>query len=171
MSETDGDFETAFVRRLLEFPYLPSPLSVVDAALSLVKVKPEEIFVDLGCGDGRVLVRAAEKLGIYCVGFEINPNLALLARRRAKDAGVSRLVDVVCADIFTVDFSRFNVIYIYPFPAILERLSEKIAKECSKDTRVLVHDYPLKGLTPVRSIEICSNEKSLHVHSVYLYIL
>jgi cyclopropane fatty-acyl-phospholipid synthase-like methyltransferase len=107
------NFETALVRRLLEFPYLPSPLSVVDAALSLLKVKPEEIFVDLGCGDGRVLVRAAEKLGIYCVGFEINPKLALLARQRAKNAGVSSLVDVVCADMFTVDFSRFNIIYVF----------------------------------------------------------
>jgi hypothetical protein len=69
------------------------------------------------------------------------------------------LVDVVCADVFTVNFSRFNIIYVYPFPTVLERLSEKIAKECSKDARMLVHEYMLKGLTPVQSIKIQSNEK------------
>ncbi|MEM2280763.1 MAG: hypothetical protein QXZ68_02070 [Candidatus Bathyarchaeia archaeon] len=63
----NGDFEAAFVRRLLEFPYLPSPLSVVDAALNMVEVEPVEVFADLGCGDGRVLVRAAEKFRTYCV--------------------------------------------------------------------------------------------------------
>ena len=164
-----GNFEAAFVRRFLEFPYLPSPLSVVDAALNMVEVKPGEIFADLGCGDGTVLVRAAEKFRTYCVGFEINPSLALLARRNAKTFGVSFMVDVVSADLFTVDLSRFNVIYVYPFPTIIDRLSEKITLECSKGTRILVHDYPLKGLNPAKSIKI--PEKGFHTHSVHLYII
>jgi SAM-dependent methyltransferase len=163
------DSEDALVRRLLEFPYLPSSLNVVDAALSMVEVKPKEIFADLGCGDGTVLVRAAEKFRAYCVGFEINPSLAMLARRKAKTYGVSFLVDVVCADLFTVDLSRFNVIYVYPFPTIIDKLSEKITQECSKGTRILVHDYPLKGLNPAKSIKI--HEKSFHTHSIYLYII
>jgi len=165
------NLHAALVRRLLEFPYLPSSLDVVDAALDLIEVKPGEIFVDLGCGDGRVLVRAAKKLGVYCIGFEINPNLALLAHRRAKDFGVGHLVDVVCADIFTLDFSRFNVIYVYTFPTILEKLSKKIIEECSEGTRVLVHDYPLKGLNPVRSIEVRSDKGGLHIHRICFYIL
>ncbi len=161
--------EAAFVRRLLEFPYLPSPLSVVDAALNMVEVKPGEVFADLGCGDGTVLIRAAEKFGIYCVGFEINPDLAMLARWRAKNSVVGFLVDVVCADVFTVDLSKFSIMYVYPFPTIIDSLSEKIAIECSKDTRILVHDYPLKGLNPAKSIKIPG--KGFHTHSVHLYIV
>ena len=79
------------------------------------------------------------------------------------------MVDVVCADLFTMDLSKFNVIYVYPFPTIIDRLSEKIATECRKGTRVLVHDYPLKGLNPTKSIKI--PEKSLHTHTIRLYAL
>jgi|YelNatPaOPRAMG01_1025707.scaffolds.fasta_scaffold91857_2 precorrin-6B methylase 2 len=165
----NADSAAALVRRLLEFPYLPSSLSVIDAALNMVEVKPKEIFADLGCGDGTVLVRAAEKFRTYCVGFEINPSLALLARRKAKTFGVGFLVDVVCADLFTVDLSKFNVIYVYPSPTIIDKLSEKITQECSKGTRILVHDYPLKGLNPSKSAKI--SEKGFHTHSIYLYIL
>lgn len=162
-----GDFEAALVRRLLEFPYLPSPLSVVDAALNMVEVKPGEVFADLGCGDGMVLIKAAERFGVYCVGFEVDPALAFLARRNAKSFGVAHLVDVVCADVFTVDLSRFNVIYVYPFPTVVDKLSEKIAMECLEGTRVLVHDYPLKGLNPAKSIQI--HERGFHRHTVHLY--
>ncbi|MEM0057978.1 MAG: class I SAM-dependent methyltransferase [Candidatus Bathyarchaeia archaeon] len=163
------EFRAALLRRLLEFPYLPSPLGVIEAALNMVKVKPDSVFADLGCGDGRVLIKAAEKFGIYCVGFEINPILAALARRNIKDFGVGHLVDVVCADIFTVDFSKFNAIYVYPFPTIIDKLSEKIAIECSRGTQILVHDYPLKGLNPSQRMEI--HEKGFHVHLIYLYII
>jgi len=165
----NADSGAALVRRLLEFPYLPSSLDVVDAALNMVEVKPGEIFVDLGCGDGTVLVRAAKKFRTYCIGFEINPDLAMLARKKAEKHGVRRLVDIVCADLFTVNLSKFNVIYVYPFPTIIDRLSEKIAAECKKETKVLVHDYPLKRLNPTKSIEI--HEKGLHTHLIYLYTL
>jgi len=164
-----GNFESALVRRLLEFPYLPSPLNVIDAALNMVEVKPGEIFVDLGCGDGTVLVKAAEKFKTFCVGFEINPDLAMLARRRVKTYGVGFLVDVVCADLFTISLSKFNVIYVYPFPTIIDKLSEKIIMECSRGTRILVHDYPLRGLNPFKSVKI--SEKGFHTHSIRLYIL
>ncbi|MEM3464745.1 MAG: class I SAM-dependent methyltransferase [Candidatus Bathyarchaeia archaeon] len=161
--------EPALVRRLLEFPYLPSPLSVVDAALSMVKVKPGEIFVDLGCGDGTVLIRAAERFGAFCVGFEINPALVMLARKRAKISGVGHLVDIVCADIFSVDLSKFNVIYVYPFTTIVGRLSEKIISECPRKTRILVHDYCLTGLKPAKITQISG--KGFHTHIIYLYVL
>ncbi|MEM2280762.1 MAG: hypothetical protein QXZ68_02065 [Candidatus Bathyarchaeia archaeon] len=95
--------------------------------------------------------------------------MALLARERAWKSGVGFLVDVVCADIFTVDLSRLNVVYVYPFPTIIDRLSEKIIAECSRGTRVLVHDYMLRGLSPVRSVEILDGE--FHFHLVHLYII
>ncbi|MEM1566816.1 MAG: class I SAM-dependent methyltransferase [Candidatus Bathyarchaeia archaeon] len=163
-----NDSESALIRRLLEFPYLPSPPCVVDAALNMVEVKPGEVFADLGCGDGTVLVQAAKKFGAYCVGFEINPAFVRLARRKVKEFGVGSLVDVVCADLFTVDLSKLNVIYVYPFPTIIGMLSEKIVKECPKGARILVHDYPLEGLNPARSIQI--REGGFHVHKIYLYI-
>ncbi|MGC8999041.1 MAG: SAM-dependent methyltransferase [Candidatus Bathyarchaeia archaeon] len=161
--------ESAIIRRLLEFPYLPSPTSVINAALNMVEVKPGEVFADLGCGDGAVLIEAAKKFGVYCIGFEIDPALAKLAHRKARNAGVKHLIDVVCSDIFTIDLSRFNVIYVYPFPPIISRLSEKIASECQKGTRVLVHDHSLNGLKPTKSVQIF--EGRIHTHIICLYII
>lgn len=160
-----GDLQ--LFRRLAEFPYLPSPSSVINAALSLVQVRPGEVFADLGCGDGTVLIEAARKFHVLCVGFEIHPALAILARRKAKDSGVGRLVEIVRSDLFMVDLSRFNVIYVYPFPTIITKLSEKIVAECSKGTRVLVHDYRLANLSPTKNVQISA--RGFHVHSVYLY--
>jgi hypothetical protein len=72
----------------------------------MVVIKPHEVFADLGCEDGAVLIEAAKKFGVFC------------------------------SDIFTIDFSRLSVIYVYPFPPIVPKLSEKIIAECSK-----VHGY------------------------------
>jgi SAM-dependent methyltransferase len=161
--------ESALIRRLVEFPYFPSPASVIEAALNMVEVKPHEVFADLGCGDGAVLTEVAKRFGVFCVGLEVNPALAMLTRKKAKDQGVKHLVDIVCSDLFTVDFSRFNVIYVYPFPPIVPKLSEKIIAECLKGTRILVHDYRLNGIQPAKSIQIL--ERDIHIHSVHLYIL
>ncbi|MEM1540908.1 MAG: class I SAM-dependent methyltransferase, partial [Candidatus Bathyarchaeia archaeon] len=130
--------DSAIIRRLVEFPYLPSPSSVIQTALNMVEVKPHEVFADLGCGDGSVLIEAAKKFGVYCVGFEINPVMVKLANKKAKIAGVKHLIDIVCSDLFTIDFSKLDVIYVYPFPPIISRLSEKIMAECKKGARVLV---------------------------------
>lgn len=120
----------------------------------MVEVKPNEVFVDLGCGDGSILIEAAKKFGAFCVGFEINPALVKLARKKVEDAKLKHLIDVVHSDLFTADLSKFNVIYVYPFPPITPRLSEKIINECRKGTRVLVHDHGLNGLKPMKSIQI-----------------
>ncbi|MEM1563080.1 MAG: methyltransferase domain-containing protein [Candidatus Bathyarchaeia archaeon] len=161
--------ESAIIRRLVEFPYLPSPSSVIKAALNMVEVKPNEVFADLGCGDGSILIEAAKKFGAFCVGFEINPVLVKLARKKVENAKLKHLIDVVYSDLFTADLSKFNVIYVYPFPPIIPRLSEKIINECRKGTRVLVHDHSLNGLKPTKSIQIF--ERGIHTHQVYLYTL
>ncbi|MEM2781040.1 MAG: hypothetical protein QW791_09315 [Candidatus Bathyarchaeia archaeon] len=66
-----------------------------------------------------------------------------------------------------MDLSRVNVIYMYQFPTIIDKRSEKIAKEYRKGTRILAHDHPLKGLAPAKSIQI--NDKSFHTHTINLY--
>jgi precorrin-6B methylase 2 len=154
---------------LQEFPYLPSPLSVVDAALDLAEFKPNDVFVDLGCGDGTVLIRAAERFGVFSVGFEVNSRFVKLAQMKAKESGFKNLIEIVYADLFKVDISRFNVIYVYPYPPVLGSLSEKIAGECKRGSRILVHDYALKNLQPTETLQIPGGP--LHTHIIYLYKL
>lgn len=157
------------LRLLQEFPYLPSPLSVVDAALDLAEIKPNEVFVDLGCGDGTVLIRAAERFGVFSVGFEVDSGLVKVAQMKVKESGFKSLIEIVYADLFKVGISRFNVVYVYPYPPVVGSLSEKIAGEYKRGSRILVHDYALKNLQQAKTVRIPGG--TLHVHTIYLYKL
>jgi tRNA1(Val) A37 N6-methylase TrmN6 len=155
------------LKMLKEFPYLPSPLSVIDVALNLANFMSDDIFADLGCGDGAVLIRAAERFGVFSVGFEVDRRLVNIARVNMKAAGLKHLVEVVHSDLFKVDLSRFNVVYVYPYPPVVKSLSEKIANECSRESRILVHDYALDGLHPAKTVHIPGG--AYHTHTIYLY--
>jgi 16S rRNA A1518/A1519 N6-dimethyltransferase RsmA/KsgA/DIM1 with predicted DNA glycosylase/AP lyase activity len=155
------------IRQLLDLPFLSTPPTVIDTALDLFCLKEDEVFADLGCGEGNVLIRVAERFNTFCVGFEIDRRLFPEAKNNIKQAGLSSKIDVVYADIFTVDLSRFDVLYVYPFPTITQRLSEKMRKECRKGATVLVHDYPVPTLRLVETV--CVPMSSMHVHKIYVY--
>jgi precorrin-6B methylase 2 len=155
------------IRELIDFPFLPSPQAVIDAALDLLSVRKDAVFADLGCGEGDVLVRAAQKLGVFCVGYEIDQRLLPMAKQNIKRAGVAGCVDVVYADLFTVDLSKFEAIYVYPFPAIAESLAQKIHAECTRGTQVVVHNYVLPTFEPVAWHDVAVN--GVHKHRVILY--
>ena len=160
---------TAIVKFLSEFPYLCSPIEVIDRALEIADLSRKDVFADLGCGDGAVLMRAAERFGVFCVGFEINPMLVQMAKRRIKSAGLQDLIDIVHSDLFLADISKFSVIYVYPSPLVIEKLSRKISIECRKGSRILVHDYPLKILKPAKIVQLPGGP--IHTHTLYLYKL
>jgi len=162
-----GRLQLAIARILSEFPYLRSPIEVIDKALEIANISKNDVFADLGCGDGAVLLRAAERFRVFSVGFEINPALVQIARRRVRSAGLQDLIDIVHSDLFSADLSKFSVIYIYPSPLVIERLSSKILAECVEGTRILVHDYPLKILQPINAVKLPGG--SLHTHTLYLY--
>lgn len=164
-----GERNIEISRMLAEFPYLSSPIQVIDVALDLADLNPKDVLVDLGCGDGEVLLRAAGKFGIFSIGFELDERLLKIAKRRIREAGLDHLVSLVKADLFQMDVSRFSLIYVYPFPSIIKRLSLKLLNECRHGTRIVVHDYPLEGVSPVTSISIPSGRQ--HVHKIFLYIL
>ena len=159
--------QLSIARILSEFPYLRSPIHVIDKALEIADLSRKDVFADLGCGDGAVLLRAAEKFGVFSVGFEIDPVLVQIASRRAKSADLQDLIDIIHSDLFSADLSRLNVIYIYPSPLIIERLSRKILAECIEGTRILVHDYPLRLLQPVKVVQLPGGP--LHIHTLYAY--
>jgi predicted RNA methylase len=142
---------------------------VIDAALNLADFKPDDVFADLGCGDGAVLIRASGQFGVFSVGFEIDRKLVGVARENVRAAGLKHLVDVVHSDLFRVNLSRFNVVYVYPHPLVIKSLSEKIISECTSGSRVLVHDYALDGIHPAKSVHIHGG--AYHTHTVYLYKL
>uniref|UniRef100_A0A7J3X6X0 Methyltransferase domain-containing protein n=1 Tax=Thermofilum pendens TaxID=2269 RepID=A0A7J3X6X0_THEPE len=155
-------------RLLAELPFSATPEHVAEKALELAALKPGERLVDLGCGEGDVLVVAAGRFGAYAVGVELNPVLALRAAERVRRAGLGGSVDIVVGDLYSFDCSRFDVVFCYPSPTASRRLSLKLLSECKPGCRVVVHGSPLEGLRPSEVLEVPGFKG--RTRKVYLYL-
>jgi ubiquinone/menaquinone biosynthesis C-methylase UbiE len=116
----------------------------IDEALRLAQLRPGERLVDLGCGDGRVLLRAAEAYGAHVTGVELDPGLAATARRRLDAVGVDGTV--VEADFESVPIAA-DVVFAFLSPATLQRLRSRLAALPAR-TRVVAAGYPVPGWMP-----------------------
>ena len=133
--------------------WVPTPPEVIDKMLQMVSLKKGDLVYDLGCGDGRILVAAAEKYGVKAVGFELDPYLVEEARALAKERGVAHLVTIEQADIFTLDLSKATVITLYLLPQMNEKLLPQLQK-CSPGTRIVAHDFGIKGTVPDQKVRV-----------------
>lgn len=123
--------------------WAPTPDEIVERALDLADVRPGIRFLDLGCGDGRVLVAAARR-GAEVRGMEINPRLAELARAKLQAAGVAGRVDL--GDMFSSSIDA-DVVYAYLTPVTLSRLREELAR-ARPGTRIVTPRYEIAGWKP-----------------------
>ena len=114
-----------------------------------------------------MLIRAAERFGVFSIGFELDLKRVNMARQNVKSFGLEELIEIIRSDLFTVDISRFNVIYIYPSQQVVRGLSEKIANEALEESRIIVHDYPLEHIKPNKVVKISGG--LFHTHKVYLF--
>jgi cyclopropane fatty-acyl-phospholipid synthase-like methyltransferase len=90
-----------------------TPLLVFSGALERLKVQPKDVLYDIGCGDGRCVIEAAQKYGIKAVGIEIDGERVLQARQKAKDAGVDHLVTIYKGNALDFDFSEATIIFLF----------------------------------------------------------
>jgi cyclopropane fatty-acyl-phospholipid synthase-like methyltransferase len=119
--------------------------------LELAEVSPNDVVYDLGCGDGRIVVSAAQRFGARGVGVELDPVRIEEATALAAHAGVSDRVRFICGDLFQVDISGATVVCLYLLPAAHARMSRKIFRELKPGTRILCHDYVLADWAPERT--------------------
>ena len=150
----------------LEIPYLPTPEDVALRMLELANPLKGELLVDLGCGDGRILILASELYGCRCIGYEIDSNLIREALRNIRSRGI-RNVRVLKRDLFKADISKADILTLYLTPKALEVLSKRIVGEMKNGARVVSHDYEVPGLKPLR-VEYVETH-GVHTHKIYLY--
>ena len=154
-------------------PYAATPESVVNAMLALAGVGPRDFVVDLGSGDGRLVIAAASRHGARGLGVDIDANLVDLAQRNAARAGVTDRVTFREQDLFHTDLRDATVVTIYLLPSIMDRVAVKLRAELAAGARVVVHDFPLPGwrVDRVQSFDVPEkrdytfNERA----TVYLY--
>ncbi|UCC96713.1 MAG: class I SAM-dependent methyltransferase, partial [Phycisphaerales bacterium] len=122
--------------------FVPTPQEVVDKMLELAQVKKDDLVYDLGCGDGRIVVTAAQKYGCRGVGYDIAPKRVRESRQNVKKNNVGHLVRIEQADIFTLDLSKANVITLYLLPSLNVKLIPQLEK-LRPGSRIVSHDFDM----------------------------
>lgn len=128
-----------------EAPYVPTPQHVVLRMLEAADVGEGDVVYDLGSGDGRIVITAAQEFGAKGVGIEIDPELVKLARRKAEQAGVADQVEFRQEDLFEADISKATVVTLYLWPTMNNRLRPKLQEELTSGTRILSHNFDIDG--------------------------
>ncbi|PAX06718.1 SAM-dependent methyltransferase [Sphingomonas lenta] len=126
-----------------DVPYVPTPQPVVDAMLKLAGVRSSDYHIDLGCGDGRIVVTAAKRYGTRGLGVDIDPKRISEARFNAEVAGVLTQVEFRRADLFETDIARADVLTLYLLPSVNMRLRPTILARLKPGTRVVSHDFDM----------------------------
>ena len=152
-----------YVNRLA--PYVASPDRVVDTMLSLANIQPGELLYDLGSGDGRILIAAAQRYNARAVGIEITPRLVESATREIERAGVEDRVKVIEGDILNTDFSQADVVTLYLEKELNAKLRPQLERYLKPGARVVSHQYEIPGWHPT-SVEKVPGASD---HVVYLY--
>jgi len=147
-----------------DVPYVPSPPEVVEAMLKLAEVKKTDTVYDLGCGDGRIVIAAAEKYQAHGVGIDINPERIKEAEENARKAGVSDRVKFIEKNLFEADIRPATVVTLYLLPDVNLRLRDRLRNELKPGTRVVSHSFNMGDWAPDKQIEVNSR-------SVYLWII
>jgi SAM-dependent methyltransferase len=132
--------------------YVPTPTETVDAMLALAEVTPGDVLYDLGSGDGRIPITAAQRFGVRGVGIEINPRLVAEARANARAAGVARLARFREQDLFAADFREATVVTLYLLPELNARLRPKFLAELPPGARIVSHAFDMAGWPPERVV-------------------
>lgn len=149
--------------------YVGTPYDVVSAMLHMARVNKDDLVVDLGCGDARILVLAAQKYGSRGIGYDIDPDMVRTSRRNVEKNNVADLVQIIQADIFTVDISKADVLPIYLLPEMNLRLLPQL-ETLKTGSRLVFHNYDLEGFIPDIKVEVVSNEDN-STHTLYLYTI
>jgi SAM-dependent methyltransferase len=126
-------------------PYLATPQDVVERMLTLAGTARSDVVYDIGCGDGRIVIAAAQKYGARGVGIDIDEGLIARARAAADAAGVSQLVSFRIQDAMTVDVSEATVVTLYLLAASNAKLRPLITARLRPGARIVAHNYPVGG--------------------------
>ena len=140
-------------------PYVVSPEAVVERMLRLAEPKAGERLIDLGSGDGRIVIEAAKRYGAKGLGVDIDPRLVELARENAKRAGLEALASFEVRDLFETDLRGAGVVTMYLLPEVNRKLMPRLLEQLNPGARVVSHDYDMGPWPYDEMIEVTLAEK------------
>ena len=149
--------------------FVSTPLDVVEKMLDAAQVTKEDVVVDLGSGDGRILIAASRRYGCKSVGYEINPQLVTLSRSKVQDLGLGKLVTIEAMDLFSVDLSGASVVTLYLGAPNNAKLLPQLVR-LKPGARIVSHQHLLgdAGPKPDQVLRITSQEDQ-EEHVIYVW--
>ena len=154
--------------READVPYVPTPNEVVDRMLQLANVTGDDTLYDLGSGDGRIVITAAQRYGTRGTGIDINPELVQQSQANAQAANVADRVDFVQQDLFQTDLSNATVVTLYLLPDINLKLRPKLLRELKPGTRIVSHDFDMGEWEPEQVVQVQGPNRQ---HTIYYWIV
>ena len=148
--------------RTPDIHFSPTRHNIADAMLKLANVTGDDVVYDLGSGDGRLPIIAAQKYGAKGVGIEIDPRLVEISWRIANEAEVANRVSFIVGDLFEADLSKATVVTMYLSPSIMKILEPRL-RALKPGTRIVSHQFSMPGWIPDRRIQVDESELLLWV--------
>jgi SAM-dependent methyltransferase len=148
--------------------YVPTPEAVVEEMLRLANVSKDDVVYDLGCGDGRIVITAAQKYGARGVGIDIDPERIKESNENARKAGVTERVKFLQQDLFTTDFREATVVTLYLLPALNLKLRPKLLSELKPGTRIVSHAFDMGDWKPEKVVNVPGED---HDRTVYFWVV
>ncbi len=155
-------------QRSADVPYVPTPNEVVAEMLQLANVSGDDILYDLGSGDGRIPITAAQKFGTRGIGIDINPELIKRSRENAQEAGVVDQTEFRQQDLFETDLSEATVVTLYLLPDVNLKLRSKLLEELKPGTRIVSHDFDMGNWKPEQVVQI---QGPVRQHTLYTWVV
>ncbi|HEX5447952.1 MAG TPA: class I SAM-dependent methyltransferase [Candidatus Saccharimonadales bacterium] len=149
--------ETYDIKQQYDVPYVPSSGTKVATMMKLAQVVPGEMAVDIGSGEGKLVIEMAKR-GAYATGIEIDEQRSLTSRARIAAAQLETRANIFRQDFWEHDLNRYDLIMVYGVPSIMERLGKKIENEAKPTVRVVTNHFEFPGWLTEKSEE-----------NVYLY--
>jgi cyclopropane fatty-acyl-phospholipid synthase-like methyltransferase len=149
-------------------PFVPTPLDVAQKMLEIAKVQPDDVVYDLGSGDGRIVILAAQKFGAHAVGVELNSALYEESSQRIRKLGLQDRAQIIHENMFEVNVRHATVVALYLLTAVNERLRPMLERQLRSGARIVSHEFQVPGWRPDQTVEFVS--KAGVPYKIFLYV-
>jgi tRNA1(Val) A37 N6-methylase TrmN6 len=149
-------------------PYYPTPMTIVQKMLELGQLRAGEKMYDLGSGDGRIVIMAAQKFHAEGVGVEYDYDLCRQSEAAIRKLGLQTTARIIQGDIFAQSYGDADLVTVYLLPSSNEKVRPMLEKQLKKGARVVAHDFEFSGWTPVKT-ETIDDDGEGRSHTIFLY--
>ena len=149
-------------------PYYPTPETIVEKMLQLGGLKAGEKVYDLGSGDGRIVIMAAQKFHADAVGVELDRDLCKLSTDKIRKLRLEKNAHIVNGDLLKQNYSSADLITVYLLPGFIDKVQPMLDQQLKKGARVVAHDFEFKNWTPEK-VENIADDGEGRSHTLYLY--